>query len=57
MENSVRVDPTRLVHHLDLAEIYRDRAREQFQLVINGKPLDYNDKFYKQQAEAEVKKL
>ncbi len=65
MEKSVKVDPTRLVHHLDLAEIYRDRnsdgdrerAREQFQFVIDGKPLDYNDKFYKQQAEAEVKKL
>lgn len=65
MEKSVKQDPTRLVHHLDLAEIYRDRnedgdrerAREQFQLVIDGKPLDYNDKFYKQQAEAEVKKL
>ncbi|HEU6451731.1 MAG TPA: hypothetical protein VFT57_09950 [Gemmatimonadaceae bacterium] len=65
MEKSVKVDPTRLVHHLDLAEIYRDRnadgdrerAREQFQLVIDGKPLDYNDQFYKQQAEAEVKKL
>ncbi len=65
MEKSVKQDPARLVHHLDLAEIYRDRdasgdrdrAREQFQLVIDGKPLDYNDKFYKQQAEAEVKKL
>jgi tetratricopeptide (TPR) repeat protein len=65
MEKSVKVDPTRLVHHLDLAEIYRDRnadgdrerAREQFQLVIDGKPLDYNDQFYKQQAEAEIKKL
>lgn len=65
MEKSVKQDPTRLVHHLDLAEIYRDRdadgdrerAREQLQFVINGKPLDYNDKFYKQQAEAELKKL
>ena len=65
MEKSVRVDPDRLVHRLDLAEIYRDRdssgdrqrAREQFQLVIDGKPLDYNDKFYKQQAEAEIRKL
>jgi tetratricopeptide (TPR) repeat protein len=65
MEKSVKVDPTRLVHHLDLAEIYRDRnadgdrerARAQFQFVIDGKPLDYNDKFYKQQAEAEIKKL
>jgi len=65
MEKSVKQDPARLVHHLDLAEIYRDRnadgdrerARAQFQFVIDGKPLDYNDKFYKQQAEAEVKKM
>ena len=65
MEKSVKEDPTRLVHHLDLAEIYRDRnaegdrerAREQFELVIKGKPIDYNDKFYKQQAEAEIKEL
>jgi tetratricopeptide (TPR) repeat protein len=65
MEKSVKEDPTRLVHHLDLAEIYRDRnadgdrerAREQFQIVIDGQPLDYNDRFYKQQAEAEIKKL
>ena len=65
MEKSVKVDPTRLVHHLDLAEIYRDRdndgdrerAREQFHAVIDGKALDYNDRFYKQQAEKEVKGL
>ena len=65
MEKSVKQDPTRLVHHLDLAEIYRDRdsegdrarAREQFELVINGKSVDYNDQFYKQQAEVEIKKL
>lgn len=65
MEKSVKVDPTRLVHHLDLAEIYRDRnadgdrerARQQFQFVIDGKATDYNDKFYKEQAEAEIKKL
>lgn len=65
MEESVKQDPARLVHHLDLAEIYRDRnedgdrarAREQFELVINGKSLDYNDRFYKQQAEAELRDL
>jgi tetratricopeptide (TPR) repeat protein len=65
MEKSVKADPERLVHHLDLAEIYRDRnadgdrarAREQFEFVINGKALDYNDRFYKQQAEKELKGL
>jgi tetratricopeptide (TPR) repeat protein len=65
MEKSVKQDPTRLVHHLDLAEIYRDRdaegdrdrAREQFEIVIRGKDLDYNDRFYKEQAERELKEL
>ena len=65
MEKSVKADPTRLVHHLDLAQIYRDRdsdgdrarARAQFEFVINGKAVDYNDRFYKQQAEEGVKKL
>ena len=33
------------------------RARTQFEKVINGKPLDYNDRFYKQQAAREIKEL
>lgn len=65
LEKSVQLDPKRLVHHLDLAEIYRDRnkpgdkerAREQFEMVINGQPTEYDDKFYKQQAEREVAAL
>ncbi len=65
MEKSVRQDPTRLVHHLDLAEIYRDRnkpgdrerAREQLELVINGRELDYNDRFYKKQAQDDLSEL
>lgn len=56
MERAVAVDPTRLTHHLDLAEVYRDlgqkdKAREQFELVIKGESADYNDPHYKQQAE------
>jgi hypothetical protein len=65
LQKSVAVDPDRLVHHLDLAEIYRDRdksgdkdrARAQFEAVINGKVTEYNDKFYKQQATEELAKL
>ena len=65
MEKSVAVDPGRLAHHLDLAEIYRDRnkgddrekAKEQFQAVIDGPATDYNDQFYKQQAERELAEL
>lgn len=59
MEASVRQDPGRLVHRLDLAEIYRDRnkdddrrkAKEQFETVVNGHATDYNDQFYKKEAE------
>jgi len=56
MEKAVAIDPTRISHHIDLAEIYRDtgdktRAREQFQLVLSLPATDYNDRFYKQRAE------
>jgi len=56
MEKSVAVDPTRITHHIDLAEIYRDtgdktRAREQFQAVLSLPATDYNDRFYKQRAQ------
>jgi tetratricopeptide (TPR) repeat protein len=62
MEKSVEVDPHRLVHHLDLGKIYADthdkeKAREQFQLVIDGPATDYNDRFYKQDAERQLAKL
>ena len=62
MEKSVEVDPHRLVHHLDLGKIYADtddkeKAREQFQFVINGKATDYNDQFYKKDAERQLAKL
>lgn len=65
MAKSVQQDPTRLVHHLDYGEILRDRnkdddrakAREQFELVINGKATQYNDQFYKKEAEADLAKL
>jgi hypothetical protein len=63
MERSVHQDPARLVHHLDLAGVYRDRnkpgdrakAKEQLELVLKGQERDYNDRFYKKQAEAELK--
>jgi len=65
MEKSVAVDPKRIVHRLDLAEVYRDRnkpgdlekAREEFQAVIDGPVTEYNDKFYKKQAAEELAKL
>ena len=62
MEKSVAVDPTRITHHVDLAEIYRDtgdktRAREQFQAVISMPATDYNDRFYKYRAKQALKDL
>lgn len=65
MQKAVRLDPERIVHHLDLGEIYMDRnksgdkplAKEQLELAANGKELEYNDPFYKKQAEALLAKL
>jgi len=65
MEKSVKADPKRLIHHLDLGRVYRDRdqsgdrekAREQLEMVVNGEVTEYNDQFYKKQAEAEIAKL
>lgn len=55
MEASVAAEPNRLVHHLDLAKVYADRgmkdkAREQFEIVVRGQATDYNDKSYKAEA-------
>ncbi|HEX2781353.1 MAG TPA: hypothetical protein VHM30_17760 [Gemmatimonadaceae bacterium] len=62
MEQAVAVDPSRISHHIDLAEIYRDRknkarAREEFQQVLSIPAADYNDRFYKQRAEKGLKSL
>jgi tetratricopeptide (TPR) repeat protein len=65
MERAVQLDPVRITHHLDLAEVYRDRnkpgdkekAKEQFQAVIDGRVTDFNDAHYKQEAQDELAKL
>jgi tetratricopeptide (TPR) repeat protein len=62
MEQAVAADPQRLTHHLDLAKIYRDvgnkaKAREHFEIVVNGTATDFNDPAYKREAEAALKKL
>ncbi len=62
MEKAVRLDPDRLVHHLDLGSIYADRgdkagAREQFQLVIRAPLRQFNDPLYKKKAADRLKKL
>jgi hypothetical protein len=62
MEEAVRVDPDRLVHHLDLGAIYADRgnklkAREQFDLIIRAPLREFNDPLYKKKAADRLKKL
>ena len=62
MEESVAVDPDRLVHHLDLARVYAARgnsakAREQYELAINAPRTEYNDRHYQAAAAEELKRL
>lgn len=62
LEEAVAVDPRRIVHHLDLARVYRDMdlpdlARAQYQAVLAGDLIDYNDPKFKTQAATELKKL
>lgn len=54
------IEPTRLVHHLDLARVYKardekDRARAEYEVVIKGTITDYNDKKYQLEATEEIK--
>lgn len=62
MLQSVQNDPRRVVHRLDLARIYADegktaQARAQYEAVVSGETVDYNDPHYKAQAAAALKKL
>jgi tetratricopeptide (TPR) repeat protein len=62
LERAVMLEPDRIVHRLDLAAIYRDRkdaakAREQYQTALRLKPLEYDDKFYQQQADRELREM
>lgn len=62
LEAAMNADPRRIVHRLDLARVYADmdlkpEARTQFQAVLNGELIDYNDPHYKAEATAALKKL
>ncbi|MDB4879491.1 MAG: hypothetical protein JWL60_937 [Gemmatimonadetes bacterium] len=62
MEESVRYEPNRIVHHLDLARVYaargdKDKARASYQAVVNGKATEYNDKRFQAEAAEELRKL
>src|SRR6059058_1248934 len=59
MEESVAVEPGRIVHHLDLARVYaargnKEKAREQYELTIRGARTEFNDRRYQSEAAAEL---
>jgi tetratricopeptide (TPR) repeat protein len=60
--DAVAAEPRRIVHRLDLANVYRDRgmkaqAKAQYQLVVDGPLIDYNDPRYKDEARAALASL
>ncbi len=62
LEASVRYDPQRIVHRLDLAGIYADRgdksrAREMYLWIASAPTIEPNDDLYKRQAAEQLKRL
>jgi Tfp pilus assembly protein PilF len=62
MEEAVAVDPDRLVHRIDLAEIYADagdkaKARAAFRHVVSARAVEPADAKYKRQAEKALRSL
>jgi tetratricopeptide (TPR) repeat protein len=57
MEESVANEPDRIVHHVDLAGVYRDtgdkaKAKAEWQAAMKLPNRDYNDRHYKAEADA-----
>ncbi|HJQ54903.1 MAG TPA: hypothetical protein VJ825_13780 [Gemmatimonadaceae bacterium] len=57
MEASVASEPDRIVHHVDLAGVYRDmgdkaKARAEWQAAMKLPNADYNDRHFKAEADA-----
>ena len=62
LERAVALHPERIVHHLDLGEVYadtgdKDKAREQYTMVGKLTATEFNDKHYQQQAEEKLREL
>jgi tetratricopeptide (TPR) repeat protein len=62
LEQAVANDPRRIVHRLDLAKVYADMglpslAKTEYQAVVSGELVDYNDPKYKAEAAEALKKL
>lgn len=57
MEESVAAEPDRIIHHVDLAGVYRDigekdKARAEWQAALKLPNADFNDRHYKAEADA-----
>jgi tetratricopeptide (TPR) repeat protein len=62
LEQAVAIEPNRIVHRIDLAQVYADRdnvakAREQIEAIARMPATDPNDAKYKADAEALAQKL
>ena len=62
LEQAVALAPERIIHHLELGEVYRDRgnmtaARRAYDTVLRLGISDYNDERYKAQAEGALRAL
>lgn len=62
IDAAIASEPTRVVHYVDAAAIYRDlgnkpKARELYEQALKLPISDYNDHHYKAQAEAALKSL
>jgi len=62
MESSVANDPDRIIHHLDLAGVYRDtddrpHQRAELEAVIRLPSADFNDHHYKDEARSQLAAL
>lgn len=62
LEEAVAAAPDRIIHRIDLAEIYSDtnqkaKARAEFETALKLSVVDYNDRHYKAQAERALKAL
>jgi tetratricopeptide (TPR) repeat protein len=60
MEEAVANEPDRIVHHVDLAGVYRDigekaKARAEYEAVMKLPNRDYNDRQYKAEADAALR--
>lgn len=62
LEQAVTLAPERIVHHLELGDVYRDRgnraaARTEYETALRLVTADYNDDRYKVHAEAALRAL